>query len=393
VDRAWIGWALVGANAYALAVLRLAVLSRRSHSRSPYHQAMPIVTVLDNAIILGLMALTGGVRSPIAAILLLVITTDAARYGVELAIRVSIFDSVVLALIAAFVDAPGVTSAGRLREFVWWTWLLVGGAVLSGMIARARNVAREAKDVAEARADLEHQQLEVERATVARVQALEESRRDFLRVVSHEFRTPVKSMVALVDALTSTSSRLADAERAEAVELLRAHADHLGVMLGEVTDVAHAAAMGHENNLRLSDIDVLSLAAVAANAAGLDRRQLVVHSDVDRPMVRSDRDKLRRILSNLFDNAKRYSGAKPIEFFVRQRDEAIELAVGDRGPGIPAPALAKAFQKGFGLGPNRGSAGLGLWIVTELADNLGAKVTAANRETGGLLVYVVLPTK
>jgi signal transduction histidine kinase len=74
-----------------------------------------------------------------------------------------------------------------------------------------------------------------------------------------------------------------------------------------------------------------------------------------------------------------------------RRDGRLVLRVADRGPGLRPDVAARAFEKGFSFGPERGSSGLGLWIVRELAGVLGGRVWAEARDGGGLMVTVEVP--
>ena len=99
------GLALGAAAVYSGLVF--AVIARTFVRGDGYSAALVAsLTVLDNVIILGLAALTGGVGSLIVAILLLVVTTNAARYGIRVAVVMAVADSVVLFAIAHSVTDP-----------------------------------------------------------------------------------------------------------------------------------------------------------------------------------------------------------------------------------------------------------------------------------------------
>jgi signal transduction histidine kinase len=102
---------------------------------------------------------------------------------------------------------------------------------------------------------------------------------------------------------------------------------------------------------------------------------------------------LRRLLANLIDNAVKYAGAAEVQTHVEHGGVRIEVL--DRGPGIPEDELANVLQPFYRLEASRnrdtGGTGLGLAIAQQLADSLGAKLTLANREGGGLSATVCLP--
>jgi signal transduction histidine kinase len=109
-------------------------------------------------------------------------------------------------------------------------------------------------------------------------------------------------------------------------------------------------------------------------------------------VIRTDPDKTQRILTNLLENAARLSPADtPIEVRLARWDGMLELTVSDRGPGMSEEVASRAFDKFFGFGERRGSSGLGMWIVAQLADALGGDVEAKPRAGGGLAVAVRQP--
>ncbi|MCY1221259.1 Sensor protein RstB [compost metagenome] len=95
---------------------------------------------------------------------------------------------------------------------------------------------------------------------------------------------------------------------------------------------------------------------------------------------------LRRILTNLTDNAIKFGGAA--ELSVRRDGAAVVIGVLDRGPGIPAGKLESVMQPFVRLEESRnretGGTGLGLAIAHQLALAIGASLTLRNREGGGL---------
>ncbi|MNL13538.1 Sensor histidine kinase YycG [compost metagenome] len=103
---------------------------------------------------------------------------------------------------------------------------------------------------------------------------------------------------------------------------------------------------------------------------------------------------LRRILTNLIDNALKFGGAAEI-VARRDADGALRLMVMDRGAGIPEEQLDAVLQPFYRVEASRnrdtGGSGLGLAIAQQLAQALGGKLALRNREGGGLSAEVILP--
>jgi signal transduction histidine kinase len=102
---------------------------------------------------------------------------------------------------------------------------------------------------------------------------------------------------------------------------------------------------------------------------------------------------LRRILTNLIDNALKFSGAAEIDIG-RTPDGQISITVLDRGPGIPEPQLQAVLQPFYRLEESRnrdtGGTGLGLAIAHQLALAIGGSLSLRNRPGGGLAAEIVL---
>ena len=100
---------------------------------------------------------------------------------------------------------------------------------------------------------------------------------------------------------------------------------------------------------------------------------------------------LRRILTNLIDNALKFGGAAEV-CIERDATGAITIKVLDRGPGIPAEQLEAVLQPFFRLEQSRnrgtGGTGLGLAIAQQLSYAIGATLKLSNREDGGLAAQI-----
>jgi signal transduction histidine kinase len=107
--------------------------------------------------------------------------------------------------------------------------------------------------------------------------------------------------------------------------------------------------------------------------------------------VRCDPQRLRRVLTNLVENAARHSGEEPVELDLAYADGTLVAEVRDRGPGLPPGQEGLVTAKGVALGERRGTAGLGLWIVEALVGAMNGELTLLPREGGGLVARLTLP--
>jgi K+-sensing histidine kinase KdpD len=209
--------------------------------------------------------------------------------------------------------------------------------------------------------------------------------RRFVRVLCHELRTPVASVQALARALSQPATRLSVEQRIEAAQLIADHAQHLSALLEAVGAVANHLP-GTANASGLTRIRLAELIHGAAHAAGLP--QLDAHIAPPVEVVTIDAPTVRRIVTNLLENARRH-GAEPIHLRADHHGRSLRILIVDSGPGLPAEVSGNAFRQG--APPADGPHGLGLWIVTQLVTMLAGAVRTEPNTPHGTRIEVVLP--
>ena len=351
------------------------------------------LSVLDGGIIITLTGLTGLWTSPMLPILVLVVFTFGVRFGVGQTLAVAIVAAAILVAVILAVPEPDFDHGERVRMAAWWTWMIVSGGVLAGVLSHAADLAHRKRAKAEAAAQAEHRRLDEERALRQRLEAIDEARKDFLHALAHDFRTPIASLEALSQALGWEQHPLSDAERAEVISLIQSHAVQLGAMLQEVREVAITESLGAPQRIEASDLFMPELIRSAASAAGLAADRVATSIDPGLKVLHSDSRKIFRILTNLLENAAKHSPAKErIEVRLAWRKEMVELAVLDRGPGIPPELTSEALQKWVSFGQHR-SSGLGMWIVAQFIAALDGEINVDARPGGGLIVRARFPAR
>ena len=109
----------------------------------------------------------------------------------------------------------------------------------------------------------------------------------------------------------------------------------------------------------------------------------------------ADPDALRRILSNLLDNAAKYAPGAPPEVSARAAGNAVELVVADRGPGVPPGLEEKVFERFFraddSLARRANGSGIGLSLARGLARGMGGDLIYRPRPGGGAEFVLTLP--
>ena len=327
-------------------------------------------TGVDAVLVVVACGLSGGAESVVVALLPLAVIAAAVRGGAVVGRVAALLTGAGFTVAAVLGSDPDVAPADRLLAGAWWTGLLVAVAVLVGTLVGM--LERQLDAAAAARALL----------------AAQQARLDGARVVVHEFRTPVASLTALSAGLAA--DRLPPASRASAVRLLAEHAEHLRDMLDGLADVALAegSPLGRARERRVALAELAEAVLDAAAVPPARRAASVAPRDA---AVRCDPQRLRRVLTNLVENAARHAGDAPVELDLRHADGRLVAEVRDRGPGLPPGQEGRVTAEGVALGERRGTAGLGLWIVEALVAAMGGELTLTPREGGGLVARLELP--
>jgi signal transduction histidine kinase len=213
-----------------------------------------------------------------------------------------------------------------------------------------------------------------------------QQQRQFLLSVSHDLRTPLTSIRGYADAIAEGAT--ADVPRAVAV--IRAEADRLERLVGDLLDLARLDARRFSFSPHTVDVAEVVRGSVEsfrheAATAGLTIRALL--PDATSPMVQADPDRLAQILGNLIENAARYAASR-VDVGARTEGGRVVLWVVDDGPGIPPGDLPRVFEPHFSADTTsptdnrtRVGTGLGLAIVAELASAMGAAAQAESPVT------------
>jgi signal transduction histidine kinase len=226
-------------------------------------------------------------------------------------------------------------------------------------------------------------------ATVRDLETAEARNRRFVSDVNHELRTPLTAIVAEASILRGHLGAMPP-DAARAGELLIADVGRLRLLVEELMELSRFDAAAERVALQTVDLATLVPAIVASRLPGTQ-----VQLATEPLLIESDPRRLDRILGNLLDNAREHAPGSPVDVSVGPSDHAGTLAVeiADRGPGVPAAALAHLFERFFKADPARsaGSSGLGLAIAAEHASLLGATLRARPRPGGGLVFELRLP--
>jgi len=235
---------------------------------------------------------------------------------------------------------------------------------------------------------------EAERATVEELRRLSALRADFVALVSHELKSPMTAVIGSAKTLQERWRELTPEQRDSFLTLIDHETNRLADLVTDVLDTSRIESGQFTYSFR--DVDLGELVQESATAAESAQDEVRIKSLVHRPLpvVRGDRVRLRQVMTNLLDNAVKYSPAGgEVEVEALAEDGRISIEVRDRGPGIAAEHHALIFEK-FGrvTGEHaKPGTGLGLFIARSIAEAHGGSLEVRPRDGQGTAFALELP--
>lgn len=241
----------------------------------------------------------------------------------------------------------------------------------------------------------------IERITLAEqsrqfrlLQATEKLQNALLNSISHELRTPLVSITGTLSFLETDGDHMDASARQGMVETAREEADRLNRLVGNLLDMTRLEAGAITIKREPADIQDLLGTALGQMEKRLTGREIRIDLAPDLPPVSLDFVLIIHVLTNLLDNALKYSPpSSSILVSARASGPQMILSVADRGSGIPQEEMEKIFDKFYrssGSLKTNGT-GLGLAICKGLVEAHNGTIWAANRSDGGAIISFSLP--
>lgn len=223
---------------------------------------------------------------------------------------------------------------------------------------------------------------------------------EFLSVMSHELRTPINIIMNYAEVLRMGTFGEITADQMKGTEKIRSQASHLLSLINgilEITKIESGTAVLQTDFFSLSEF----LSDCQSDYAAPMEKPVVIEWDypTDLPVILSDRVRLKQILTNLVNNAIKFTdeGEVRISAQLCDEDDRFELRVADTGAGIPDDRLERIFEKFHQVDSattrNFSGAGLGLYIVKTFVDLLAGTIEVKSKIGEGSVFTVRLPIK
>jgi signal transduction histidine kinase len=312
---------------------------------------------------------------PLAAVLLSGVVMFTS--GHDLTVLTVAVGAATAALVAALLLAGSIHAAiERVR---------VASAALAGGDLTARAPATGPAELAELANSLNEMAMHLE--------GLFDARRQLVAWASHDLRTPLANMQAMLEAL---EDGVGDGERY--LPALREQTRTLSQLVDDLFELARIDAGALTLELRDAPIAALVRSCLRGLEAEAQARGVTITAETDggEASVRCAPDKVERVLLNLLTNALRHTPSDgTVAVVVEPLDREVRLSVEDTGEGLPDAASHRLFER-FWRGDrarskDKGGSGLGLAIARGLVEAQGGRIWAENRPGGGARISFTLP--
>jgi two-component system, OmpR family, phosphate regulon sensor histidine kinase PhoR len=232
---------------------------------------------------------------------------------------------------------------------------------------------------------------------LTRLKQLERTRQEFVANVSHELRTPLSLIKGYVETLLDGAKDQPEVA-AKFLQTIDRNAERLKLLIEDLLTISELESGRLKLSLQSVPLKPLVQKVLGDFKSRAQARSVSLVDQVPDLRVHADADRLEQVLGNLIDNAIKYGGhadgtitvtARPIE------GSQIEISVQDDGPGIPAAALNRVFERFYRIDKGRsreqGGTGLGLSIVKHIVQNHGGRVWVHSDFGHGATFHFTLP--
>ena len=209
--------------------------------------------------------------------------------------------------------------------------------------------------------------------------------------VSHDLRTPLGTIRAAAGSLADPGISWAPGDREAIAREIDAEAERLARLVGDLLDMSRIEAGALQPRCEPMPVADAILPALDRARPQIGQRPVELDLPDDLPPVDVDPVLIDQVIANLLENAARHADPESrIRISARPDGELVRIRIEDGGPGVPADAMPRLFEKFYRVPQKGGSArrgsGLGLALVKGLIESMGGSVSAGPSQLGGLAV-------
>lgn len=217
---------------------------------------------------------------------------------------------------------------------------------------------------------------------------------EFIATVSHELRTPLTSIRGFSQTLLASWDKIDDENKKKFIKIIEDQSNRLIHLVENVLSVSKMNAGGEV--LKKVDVNDVIKRIIPMFTEQYKTRKFVQKLNSSLPPARLDDDKFQQILTNLIDNAAKYStDGKTVTISTELSENFVEIKITDEGVGIKENDYDKVFKKFSRLENHLTSTtqgnGLGLYITKQLVENMGGQISFTSEINKGTTFRVLMP--
>jgi two-component system phosphate regulon sensor histidine kinase PhoR len=231
---------------------------------------------------------------------------------------------------------------------------------------------------------------------LTRLKQLERTREEFVANVSHELRTPLSLIKGYVETLLDGARNNPEvAERF--LRIIERNTNRLDLLIQDLLTISALESGRMRLNLQLVDLRAVTEKVLGDLLSRAANKNVTLANELPELPLHADANRLDQVLANLVDNAIKYgrTNGKVTVGGRKMEDDRVEIFVQDDGPGIPAEALDRVFERFYRVDKARsrdqGGTGLGLSIVKHIVQAHGGEVWAKSELGKGAAFFFTLP--
>jgi two-component system sensor histidine kinase KdpD len=213
--------------------------------------------------------------------------------------------------------------------------------------------------------------------------------------VSHDLRTPLASIKTSVTSLLDEDAAHGDEQRRELLKTVLEETDRLNRVVGNILDLAKARAGAIAPAKEPTAVDEIVESVVHRMAGRLSEVRVRLALRDDLPEIRADPVQLDQVLTNLLENAVRFSppGGEVLVAVAPWREGGVQVRVADEGPGVPPEERERVFEPFYRRDDGRRTgSGLGLAIARAIVTAHGGRIWIEGTPLGGAAAVFELPS-
>lgn len=221
----------------------------------------------------------------------------------------------------------------------------------------------------------------------------ERIRSDFLRSISHDFRTPLTGIIGACSTLEQQDVSLDEQASRSLIRSVSEEAGWLLRMVENLLTVTRVGPSGHKLNKSLEPVEEVLFEALEMARSRFPDTEIRVRQPNDLLMVPMDPTLMVQVLNNLIENAVKYAeNGSPIDLTVEEQETTVAFTVRDYGRGLSESDLQNLFEPiNHRTGDSRHGMGLGLSICKSIIRAHGGTIEGRNGEEQGAVFTITLP--